>query len=82
MYQFMQLRSKRKNGSFFPAGHLWSECFLLYLCLAKYKAKDVTLNILYCWGLKLFLVQKLELSAFVESLTAVGFFAFLQTQLV
>lgn len=41
MYQFMQLRSKKKS-SFFPAGHLWSECFLLYLCLAKYKAKDVT----------------------------------------
>lgn len=32
------------------------------------------MNLLYCWGLKLFLVQKLKHSAFVESLTAVVFF--------
>lgn len=35
-----------------------------------------TLNVLYCWGLKQFLVQKLKHSAFAESLAAVVFFLF------
>lgn len=73
IYLFMQLRSK-KWGSFFPVGRLWSECFLLYLCLAKNKVNDITLSVLYCWGLKQFLLQKLKHSASVESLAAVVVF--------